>query len=208
MGETSYFQPLTSEDKVTVIIYRAGIFLSTLVITLSAFLAVEGIRSPDLRSLPFIASGLAADIVILSLYFSIGLSVFFIHLYIGKFHRLLKRIYYAAMVCLAAMFMLGSGSPAASLFSGTPYGAFLLIPLSCCLGFIAAKEAFCFRLFEGYLLGMIMPLYLVAYGIGVLDPARAAFGLAGIAALLLIFMFRKVFQPLHFDIGDKSAYQP
>jgi uncharacterized integral membrane protein len=207
MGETSYFQPLTKEDRVTVVIYRVGIFLSTIFMAIAAFLAVKTVISPDMLDLPIIFSGLAANIIILSLYLSVGLSVFFIHLYVGKFYRLLKRIYYAAVVCLVLMFLIGKGSPAATLFRATPFGAFLLMPLACCLGFITAKEAFCFQLIEGYLLGMLMPAYLFVYGMGVLDHKRAAFGLTLIAALLVLFMFRKIFQPLHFDIGDKSAYQ-
>ncbi len=208
MGDYQQFQPLTKEDKITTVMYRAGIFLSSVLMAIAAFIAVRTVLSPDMRDLPLIYSGLGANIIILSLYFSIGLSVFFIHLYIGKFHRILKKIYYLSMFCLALMFLLSKGSPASTLFRVTPVGALLLIPLSLCLGFITAKEAFCFKLLEGYLLGMIMPAYLFIYGIGLLDQRNAAFGLAFISAMLVFFMFRKVFMPLHCDIGDKSAYQP
>ncbi len=204
MGEYQQYQPLTKEDKITTVMYRTGIFLSAVLMAIAAFIAVRTVLSPDLLDLPLIYSGLGANIIILSLYFSVGLSVFFIHLYIGKFYRVLKKIYYLAVVCLALMFLLGKGSPASMTLSG----ALLLIPLSLCLGFITAKEAFCFKLLEGYLLGMIMPAYLFVYGMGLLDKKSAAFGLAFIAAMLVFFMFRKVFMPLHCDIGDKSAYQP
>lgn len=208
MGEYQQFQPLTKEDKITTIIYRVGIFLSTALIAIAAFIAVRTVLSPVMLDLPLISSGLGANIIILSLYFSVGLSVFFIHLYVGKIHRILKKIYYLSLFCLALMFLLGKGSPASMLFSATPAGSLLLIPLSLCLGFITAKEAFCFKLLEGYLLGMIMPAYLFLYGMGMLDQKSAAFGLALIAAMLVFFMLRKVFMPLHCDIGDKSAYQP
>ncbi len=207
MGDTTRFQPLTREDRMSVILYRTGIVLSTLFMAMASFLALAGIRSPELRDVPLIQSGLAADILILLLYLSIGLSVFFIHLYVGKFHRLLKNIYYVAVVCLALLFLMGKGSPASAFFKGPP-GALLLIPLSCCLGFITAKEAFCFRLLEGYLLAMIMPAYLFVYGMGFIDKNQAAYGLAAISAMLILFMLRKAFMPLHYDIGDKSAYQP
>jgi uncharacterized integral membrane protein len=204
MGDYQQFQPLTKEDKITTVLYRTGIFLSAVLMAIAAFIAV----SPDMRDLPLIYSGLGANIIILSLYFSIGLSVFFIHLYIGKFYRVLKKIYYLSIFCLVLMFLFGKGSPASVLFRVTPAGALLLIPLALCLGFITAKEAFCFKLLEGYLLGMIMPAYLFVYGMGLLNQKSAAFGLALIAAMLVFFMFRKVFMPLHCDIGDKSAYQP
>jgi len=207
MGDTASFQPLTREDRITVILYRTGIVLSTVFMVIAAVLAVMSVRSPDTLDVRIIFSGLAANMLILLLYFSVGLSVFFIHLYIGKFHRLLKNIYYVAVVCLALLFLMGKGSPASTFFRA-PLGALLLIPLSCCLGFITAKEAFCFRLLEGYLLGMIMPAYLFVYGVGFLDEKQAAYGLASIAVMLVLFMLRKTFMPLHYDIGDKSAYQP
>jgi uncharacterized integral membrane protein len=53
-----------------------------------------------------------------------------------------------------------------------------------------------------------MPAYIFFYSIGTLPLRTAIYGLALIAALLLLFMFRKIFMPLDFDIGDKSAYQP
>lgn len=208
MGEKEIFQPLTREDKTTVVLYRSGIFLSTAIIAIAAFLAVKTVLSPYMLDLPIIYSGLAANIILLSLYFSVGLSVFFIHLYVGKFHRLLKKIYYGACLCFIWLLILGKGSPAAVLFLTPPYGSLLLIPLLLCLGFVTAKEAFCFRLLEGYLLGMLMPAYLFVYGSGMLDHTIAAYGLAFIAAVLVFFTFRKIIQPLHFDIGDKSAYQP
>ncbi|MEW6108364.1 MAG: DUF2301 domain-containing membrane protein [Nitrospirota bacterium] len=208
MGEKNYFQPLTKEDKNSVILYRVGIFISTLIISVSAFIAVKSVADSGLWDYPFIISGLGMNILLLTLYFSVGMSVFFIHLYVGKFHRMLKKIYYVAVVCLAVLFFTGNGNPVMPLFRFPPYGALLLIPLSLCLGFITAKEAFCFKLIEGYLLAMIMPAYLFLYGTGVLYQRNAAFGLALIAAMLVFFTFRKVFMPIHYDIGDKSAYQP
>lgn len=208
MGERAFFQPLTKEDKITVIIYRAGIVLSTLTVCVSAILALKGTFGTGLQDYPFIAPGFGISLLLLLLYFSVGLSVFFIHLYIGKFHRTLKKIYYAAFLCLVILFIIGKGDPAAPLFAPRPLGGLLLLPLSLCLGFVTAKEAFCFRLIEGYILAVIMPAYIFFYSLGGLDQRGAAAGLLLISAMLLLFMFRKVSMPIHFDIGDKSAYQP
>ena len=84
----------------------------------------------------------------------------------------------------------------------------LLLPLSACLGFVTAKEAFCFKLNEGYIIAMAMPAYIFLYSVGALSAMASAYGLAGIALMLVFFTLRKVFMPLHCDIGDKSAYQP
>ena len=208
MGEREFYQPLTREDRITVVLYRTGIFLSTVIVCAAAALAVLVFKNPDLRDTRIIYSGLASDLLLLALYLSVGLSVFFIHLYVGKFHRILKKIYYVAAACLVILFALGKGNPAAVLFGGRTYAALLLIPISLCLGFITAKEAFCFQLTEGYLLAILMPAYIFFYSAGLFSQKNASYGLALIAGLLLLFMFRKVFQPAHYDIGDKSAYQP
>lgn len=207
MGEKTLFQPLTKEDRITVILYRTGIFISTSVIAICAYIALEISRSgPEAYS--SVTSGLTLDILLLVLYFSVGLSVFFIHLYVGKFYRMLKKIYYVAVVCLAVLFLIGHGNPLIPLFRTPPISSLLLIPISLCLGFVTAKEAFCFRLIEGYLLAVIMPAYLFFYSVGALSGNAALFGLLFIAVMLVFFMLRKIFMPIHFDIGDKSAYQP
>jgi uncharacterized integral membrane protein len=203
MGERNFYQPLTKEDKITVVLYRTGIVCSTLLICLTAFIAAE-----DVFGVPLPVAGLALGIMLLLFYFGLGLSVFFIHLYVGKFHRLLKKVYYVAAACLVVLFLLGRGDPLAPLFAARPYGALLLIPISLCLGFVTAKEAFCFQLVEGYILAGMMPSYLFFYSVGALNARTSALGLCLIAALLFLFMCRKVFMPIHFDIGDKSAYQP
>ncbi|MDA8433767.1 MAG: DUF2301 domain-containing membrane protein [Nitrospiraceae bacterium] len=208
MGERAFYQPLTKEDRITVLLYRSGIFLSTAILSISAVLAVLTVERPEMPDMRMVYSGFAADLLILALYFSVGLSVFFIHLYVGKFHRALKKTYYLAAVCFAALFILGKGSPAAALLGARPLAALLVMPLSLCLGFITAKEAFCFQLIEGYLLAFLMPAFIFLYSVGLLGLKNASYGLGLIAAMLLFFMFRKVFQPLQYDIGDKSAYQP
>jgi uncharacterized integral membrane protein len=93
MGDTDYFQPLTREDRITVLLYRAGILLSTVIIGISAFIVLGTLRASEPPGPPFMVSGLVLNSMLLALYFSVGLSVFFIHLYIGKFYRTLKKIY-------------------------------------------------------------------------------------------------------------------
>lgn len=200
MGEQQIFQPLTKEDKVTVVIYRIGIVLSAVIISLAAYLMLNFLKHPTdaLISLKF-------NILLISLYISVGLSVFFIHLYISKFKKNLIKIYVLSIALLAVLFIAGRGD-AFSVVAHENYGPLLLIPLSLCLGFITAKEAFCFKLAEGYLLALIMPLYLLLFSVRMISFEGATYGLLLIAFVLLFFTFRKVFMPIHFDIGDKSAY--
>jgi uncharacterized integral membrane protein len=202
MGETQVFQPLTREDKITVVLYRIGIVLSAIIISALAILLTTA-------SAPAPAAGggsLATDLLAYGLYLSVGMSVFFIHLYIGVFKRYLKNLYFISLGCLIVLLFIGKGSPSA-VFAHGAYGPLLLLPLAGCLGFVTAKEAFCFKLFEGYLLAMLMPLYLLMVSGGFLSGGGATSGLILIAAMLVLFTVRKVSMPLAYDIGDKSAYQ-
>lgn len=199
MGEKQVFQPLTREDKVTVVLYRVGIVLTAVIMSVLAYLISASVPSPA-------ASDRWADLLAYCLYASVGLSVFFIHLYIRKFHTYLKNLFFISLGCLAALIYLGNGSLSGGLVR-VPSSTLLLLPLSGCLGFVTAKEAFCFKLFEGYLLALIMPFYLLLIASGGLTGRGAAYGLALIAALLVVFTLRKVFMPIAYDIGDKSAYQ-
>lgn len=201
MGDKQVFQPLTREDKITVMLYRAGLVLSAIIMGGLAYLLATASSSPGAAR-----SSLSADILVYALNASVGLCVFFIHLYIGRFKRFLKGLYFAGLGCLAALLYLGKGSLSGALML-EPYSLLLLLPLSGCLGFVTAKEAFCFQLVEGYLLAMIMPVYLLLVSGGILTHTGASYGLLLIAVMLVIFTLRKAFMPLAYDIGDKSAYR-
>ena len=71
MGSRQVFQPLTREDTITVLLYRTGIVLSAIIISLLAYL---------LATLSAVSGSVPADILGYSLFASVGMSVFFIHL--------------------------------------------------------------------------------------------------------------------------------
>ena len=197
MGSKEVFQPLTREDTITVVLYRTGIVISAIIMSGLAFLLSSA--SNRLLSSP------EADFLLYGLYASVGMSVFFIHLYIGKFKTYLKNLYFISLGCLVALLFIGKGS-LSGVIAHEPYGALFLLPLSGCLGFVTAKEAFCFQLVEGYLLAMLMPIYLLLVSGNILAGQGASYGLVLIAVMLVIFTLRKAFMPLAYDIGDKSAY--
>ncbi len=105
MGEQQVFQPLTQEDKITTVLYRVGIVLSTVIVAVMAILLQMAASSPD-----SIRISLWADVLLYGLYISVGLSVFFIHLYIGSFKKFLKNLYYVGLAGLAALLYIGKGS--------------------------------------------------------------------------------------------------
>lgn len=200
MGERELFQPLTGKDKITVVLYRAGIVISTLIISVIAYASFN----PSYYQNDF-SAGLKFNVLILSLYAGVGMSVFFIHLYVSKFHSALKKLYYISLAALAALLLAGNGDML-KVVANEAYGPVLLIPVSGCLGFITAKEAFCFKLAEGYLIALIMPLYLFLLSLAGVSAKGVSYGLLLIASMLVLFTLRKIFMPIHYDIGDKSAY--
>lgn len=201
MGDKQEFQPLTREDTITVVLYRTGIVLSAIIIAGLAYLLKTASSNSNAAHI-----SPAADILAYGLYASIGMSVFFIHLYVGKIKGFLKNLYYLSIGGLVLLLFIGKGSLSNAL-AHEPYSLLLLLPLSGCLGFVTAKEAFCFQLFEGYLLAMILPIYLLLVSNNTFSYAGAAYGLILIAVMLAIFTLRKVSMPLAYDIGDKSAYR-
>ncbi|HUL00864.1 MAG TPA: DUF2301 domain-containing membrane protein [Nitrospirota bacterium] len=201
MGYKQEFQPLTKEDKITVVLYRVGIVLSTVIITDLAF---HLWKTSSNSGTTFISQ--STDVLGYGLYIAVGLSVFFIHLYVGKFKEYLKSLYIISVGCLFVLLYAGRGS-LSNVLAHTSYSPLLLLPLSGCLGFVTVKEAFCFRLFEGYLVAMIMPIYLLLVSSNILTSRGVSYGLVLIAAMLVIFTLRKVFMPIAYDIGDKSAYK-
>jgi len=201
MGYKQQFQPLTREDRITVVLYRMGIFLSSIIISAMAYLLTTVASNASAAAI-----GASGDILAYGLYASVGMSVFFIHLYVVKLKKYLKNLYYISLGCLVALLFIGGGFLSEAI-GREPYGPLLLLPISGCLGFVTAKEAFCFQLFEGYILAMIMPLYLLLISGRILLGRGAAYGLILIAVMLVIFTLRKVLMPLTYDIGDKSAYR-
>src|SRR5512138_960690 len=138
MGERQTFRPLTREDTITVVLYRIGIVLSAIFVAGLAFLAWKASPVPGTSG-----GSVAADILLYGLQTAVGMCVFFLHLYVSTFKRFLKNIYFISLGCLVVLLVIGKGSLSGALVQ-VPAGALLLLPLSGCLGFVTAKEAFCF----------------------------------------------------------------
>jgi len=187
MGSYIEYQPLTLWDKVSVVVYRLGILGTAVVLSVGAYLIGWG------------GEGLPIDSLLFAIYITAGLSVFSIHLYMRRLKRNLIGLYIVALSALLVIYLMGG--------INKPIVLLLLLPISGCIGFIGAKEAFCFKLIEGYVIALSLPLYIVIVSLGNLSKKDASLGLSVIAILYIIFTFRKVFQPLHYDIGDKSAYR-
>ena len=87
MGYKQQFQPLTREDRITVVLYRMGIFLSSIIISAMAYLLTTVASNASAAAI-----GASGDILAYGLYASVGMSVFFIHLYVVKLKKYLKNL--------------------------------------------------------------------------------------------------------------------
>lgn len=193
MGGRVLFQPLTTIDRLTVILYRIGILFSFLTISFITYISFRNSYDKGLLNLTLIL-----------LYISTGLGVFFIHLYMRKLHRLLKISYYISLLTFLLLICMGKGDTV-SIILFKPHGALFLLPLSGCIGFITAKEAFCFGLLEGYVIAILMLFLIISSSIAP-SLSIVRYGLLLLTCLFFIFTIRKIFMPIHYDIGDKSAY--
>ncbi|KJR40421.1 hypothetical protein MCHI_003676 [Candidatus Magnetoovum chiemensis] len=193
---------LTRSDRISVYLYRGSIAATGVLLILLSFTWLLHIAK-----VVSVINDAYLTLLLLLFYTTAGTSVFFLHLYIGKLHRFLKKLYFVSILCLAVLFILGAGSPVKQL-SVSPLYLLLLVPLSVSIGSITAKEAFCFRIYEGYMITFALPIFITAYSFGVFSQLGAALGITFISVLYVIFAIRKIALPHHLDIGDKSAYTP
>lgn len=206
MGEKIDFQPLTGGDRASVLIYRTGIALTAVLLVLGGFLFLRFLGFENWNGFKGQTHDRWVNIYIILLYISAGMSVLTMHLYVKRFRRLIKGLYIIAVLALFFVLVQSSGRTGSVVFE-SQYGGLFLLPISICIGFIGAKEAFCFRLNEGFLLAVLLPLFVLFLSSRALSPRGTGLMLLLISGVMVLFAVRKVPMPLHYDIGDKSAYE-
>lgn len=197
MAEKSAIEPLELKDRISVLLYRTGIIISGFLMLVCSLLMLIYEQTEWKTWL----SGL----LLTCLYIFTGVSVFNIHLYMGSLKRFLKGMYLFSIGLFFILFYVGEGNPFSAILK-IPAMSLLLLPLSGCLAFIGAKEAYCFNLMEGYILALLLPSYVLLWSIGGMEIK--IYGLITSAVLMLFLGLRKAVMPLSFDIGDKTKYIP
>lgn len=188
---------ITDRDRLGVIIYRGGLVISAISFILGSSL----ILWPGNQSV--ILQLLTPLLVIFSL--GLGISLLSIHIYLATLHRLLQ-----------AFWLIGTGSAVIIGIKSTESLALSVYhhPITLLgIGFLFAaltgiyfKEAFCFNRLETKLLTPIVPGLLLGHLMGIL-PTTVERGLLLVWSILfLVFVIRKVIQPIPPDIGDKSVF--
>ncbi|MBI1865292.1 MAG: hypothetical protein HYR98_06135 [Nitrospirae bacterium] len=197
MGEKVPFQELTLQDRFEVAVYRIGVGIA---IAATAFGAAL-LHRPDLASPSLVSSTLG-------LFVGGNLAAaLFIHLYARPIRLFVRSLGFVSGALLLASLLIASrqGGHLWETLLSSGIGTLTLASFGFILAFVGVKEAFCFRLNEGYLAGIVIPLIPLLHAAGA--PFSVIRALVTVAAgLLLLFAARKLFQPMHYDIGDKTKY--
>ena len=180
MANPEHIPQMDGLDRLTVVLYRSGLSLGALGVALLALAPVLPVQTAALYPLVLFGAQLAALCM---------------HLYDKR-----VRWFISASAHLGAWLVL------TGLFAGLP----LVRDAGLGFGFVtlsgfALKEQFCFRVPLLRAVPLFLALGLIPL---VLDIPWAASALFGLATLpLTVLCAAKWRMPLHFDIGDKSAYQ-
>ena len=188
---------ITDSDRLDVILYRTGLAIAALSFVSGVTLLLTNALSSLL--LP------ALNLLFLLFSLGLGLSLWKIHIYLKPLHQALQL--FLAIGSLSALFLV--------IYLQQPLAQLVyLYPLSLLgIGFSFAaltgiffKEAFCFNRLETKFLTPLVPLLLLGHLFSILPISLEKILLALWAGLFLIFVARKVIQPIPPDIGDKSVF--
>ena len=186
---------ITKDDRTEVIIYRAG-----LVVAAGSFAIASNL---------FFVRGEAALPAITTLFalFSLGLgvSLYFIHIYMKALHRVLQGFWLIGTVATVAI-SLQANEPLALYIYNHPFTLLGTGFTFAALTGIFFKEAFCFNRAETKILTPVVPLLLLGHMAGIL-PVEIEQALLGIWSIgFCVFAIRKMTQEIDPDIGDKSVF--
>jgi len=136
----------------------------------------------------------------------LGLALRWIHIYLRPLHRALQSLW--LLGCLGAGVMAWRVGPDQMVAALEQQRLWLLAigPLFAALAGIGFKEFFCFRRLEAIGVTLLLPLALLGYLVGLLEPATSAGLMAIESALLLLLCGRKFPMPAAADVGDKSVF--
>ena len=186
---------ITKQDRLEVIIYRGGLVLAAASFAIASNL--------------FFAQGQAALPAITPLFilFSLGLgvSLWYIHIYLKTLHRVLQGFWLIGTVATIAI-AISSDAPLALYIYNHPLTLFGTGFTFAALTGIFFKEAFCFNRTETKILTPIVPLLLLGHMTGII-PVEIEQVLLGIWTIgFSVFAIRKMIQEIDPDIGDKSVF--
>ncbi len=188
---------IDNRDRREVIVYRCGLMVAALCFAVATLVVLWQPTNADRLTI----IGPLYSIFCLSL----GVSLLTIHIYMRALHRILQVFWGIGIVASAAI----------AHFYPEPFAQTIYLhPLTIFgVGFVFAaltgiyfKEAVCFNRLETKGLTPLVPTLLLGHLTGLLPLSIEKWMLVSWALLFLIFAFRKAFQSIPPDIGDKSVF--
>lgn len=182
-------------DRQEVLIYRAGLVMAALSFAIATNLFV----AQGTAALPWITPLFAVFSV------ALGVSLFFIHIYMVALHRTLQAFWVIGSISAIAIAW-QSPEPLALFVYNNPLTLFGIGFTFAALTGIYFKEAFCFNRLETKILTPIVPFLLLGHLTGLLAADVELVLLAVWTIGFTIFAGRKMVQEIDPDIGDKSVF--
>ena len=186
---------IDKHDRQEVLIYRVGLVMAALSFAIATNLFV----AQGEAALPWITPLFA----VFSL--SLGVSLFFIHIYMVALHRALQAFWVIGSISAIAI-AFQANEPLALYVYNNPLTLFGIGFTFAALTGIYFKEAFCFNRLETKILTPIVPFLLLGHMIGLLSVDVEQVLLAIWTIGFTIFAVRKMVQEIDPDIGDKSVF--
>lgn len=188
---------ITQGDRTEVIIYRLGLLLAGLSFGAGSILILwKGANSSVLEVLTPLFGIFA---------FSLGISLFTIHIYLAFLHKMLK-IFWLIGTIFSLILFSQIDEPLALFVYNNPLSILGIGFIFVALTGIFFKEAFCFNRLETRFLTFIVPTLLLGHLTNILPVKIELFLLSTWTGLFIIFVIRKLIQPIPPDIGDKSVF--
>lgn len=188
---------ITQSDRRGIMIYRMGLVISALSFTTGSFLILwQG-------ATPFILQILTPLLAIFSL--GLAISLLTIRIYLVFLYRLLQIFWLMGTVSMAVL-VWQSPKPLALLIYDNSLALFAICFSFATLTGIYLKETFCYQQFETILLTILVPALFVGHVNGLFSSSMERGLLLVWTILFLIFIVRKVVQPIAPDIGDKTIF--
>lgn len=188
---------ITPSDRLGVKIYRSGLMVAAVCFAICTTLVVWANTTEGFTPL------------LLPLYacfcLGLGVSLVMIHIYLAILHRLLQLFWFIGAGA-AVWISLTSSDPLAIAVYNDPIALFGIGFTFASLTGIYFKEAFCFNRLETKILTPLVPVLILGHLFDLLSPYAEKLMLVIWAMLFLVFAFRKVFQAIPDDIGDKSVF--
>ncbi len=196
-GQFGTFE-ITAQDRREVVVYRTGLGIAAASFALgTGLLLLWGPIPPVLSALTLLFG---------SFWLALGVSLYYIHIYLRVLHRALQAFWLVGGATTLAIAQLDSRPLALTVYQ-QPLTILGVGFTFAALTGIFFKEAFCFDRLETKLLTPLVPLLLLGHLSQILPVGVEQGLLAAWAVLFSVFALRKAIQAIPPDIGDKSVFE-